>query len=162
VAAVEDDIAAIYRQHGHLVLRRALYILNDAEEAQDVLQDVFASLVNRPEQFGARSSITTWLYSATVHLCLNRIRNSKNRVRLLQEQAEAVHPNQAPAQGESQAALRRLLERMPPELAQLAIHYSIEGMTHEEIATVMRCSRRHVSRLLERLQSWAEGQEKVA
>jgi DNA-directed RNA polymerase specialized sigma24 family protein len=50
VVGGEDDIAAIYRQHGHLVLRRALHILNDAQEAEDVLQDVFASLVDRPER----------------------------------------------------------------------------------------------------------------
>ena len=162
MAVPEDEIEDIYRKHGHVVLRRALCILGDPEEAQDVLQDVFASLVDRPEQFGSRSSITTWLYSATVHLCLNRIRNRKNRGRLLQEQAETLHPKEAQPRGESQAALRSLLEKMPEELAELAIHHGVDGMTQEEIAKVMGCSRRHVSRLLDRLQAWVDGQEKVA
>jgi RNA polymerase sigma-70 factor (ECF subfamily) len=158
----EDDIETVYRKHGHLVLRRALCILGDADEAQDVLQDVFASLVDRPEQFGSRSSMSTWLYSATVHLCLNRIRNQKNRGRLLQQQAEMLRPQAGPPAGESRLVLRKLLERMPEDLAELAIHYAVDGMTHEEIARVMGCSRRHVTRLLDRMQAWANGQEKVA
>jgi DNA-binding transcriptional regulator LsrR (DeoR family) len=38
----------------------------------------------------------------------------------------------------------------------------MDGMTQEEIADVMACSRRHVNRLLDRLQAWADQNEKVA
>jgi RNA polymerase sigma-70 factor (ECF subfamily) len=40
---------------------------------------------------------------------------------------------------------------VPEELAQAAVYYYADEMTHEEIAEVLRCSRRHVGDLLERL-----------
>jgi RNA polymerase sigma factor (sigma-70 family) len=162
VSGTVDGIEELYRRHGHLVLRRALSILSDHDEAQDVLQDVFTSLMHRPEQFGGRSSITTWLYSATVHICLNRIRNRQKRSQLLSEQAAAFGASHPAPAGESRANLRRLLEKMPEELAQVVIYRAIDGMTQDEIATVMKCSRRHVNRLLEKLHDWLERQEKVA
>jgi RNA polymerase sigma-70 factor (ECF subfamily) len=162
VPGSDQSIAELYRQHGHLVLRRALGILGNADEAQDVLHDVFASLVHRPEQFAGRSAVTTWLYSATVHQCLNRIRDRNTRGRLLEAHAATVQPSAGGLDGESRAGLRRLLGRMPEELAQVAVYHAMDGMTQEEIADVMACSRRHVNRLLDRLQAWADQNEKVA
>src|SRR5262245_9365437 len=81
-----ERIAQVYAAHGHVVLRRARQILNDEAEAKDVLHEVFASLLARPEQFAGKSSVTTFLYSATTHLCLNRLRDGATRARLLAAQ----------------------------------------------------------------------------
>ena len=151
----DDDIERIYRDHGHVVLRRAEQILGDRDEAVDVMQELFASLMDDPAQFDGRSRITTWLYSATTHSCLNRIRNRKTRARIL---ASAVAPQLGAAsspRAEQIAAVRQLLARMPEELARVAVYYYIDEMTHEEIAGLMGCSRRQVGNLLERAHSIA-------
>ena len=57
--------------------------------------------------------------------------------------------------------LRMLLERIPEPLAHVAVYAYVDGLTQDEIARVMRCSRRHVSALLERLARWRQAQEKA-
>ncbi|AKV03314.1 RNA polymerase, sigma-24 subunit, ECF subfamily [Labilithrix luteola] len=143
-------IEALYRKHGHAVLRRARRILGNEADARDVLQDVFASMLDDGSSFRGESAITTWLYSATTHRCLNRIRNTKSRARILQRERPSGEVA-APENAENAAIVRDLLTRLPDNLAIAAIHYYVDEMTHDEIAKVLGCSRRHVGDLIERL-----------
>jgi RNA polymerase sigma-70 factor, ECF subfamily len=149
------EVEAMYKAHGHLVLRRARALLGDEEDARDLLQEVFASLVHRPDQFEARSDFTTWLYSATTHGCLTRLRDRRTRRRLLAERAPASDVV-APGSPEHPAMVRELLARLPSELREVAVYHHLDGMTHEEIAQVLGCSRRHVGDLLARMHECAQ------
>jgi RNA polymerase sigma factor (sigma-70 family) len=146
-------IEALYRAHGHHVLRRARHLLGSEADARDVVQEVFASLLDHASPFRGDSAITTWLYSATTHGCLNRMRNQKTRERLLDEHARSRADGAAPASPDAERAaiVRDLLARVPDALAEIAVHYYADEMTHDEIARVLGCSRRHVGDLLERL-----------
>lgn len=157
--AGDHDIGQIYRVHGHAVLRRAGYLLGNDADAREMLQEIFTSLVERPDQFRGDSSIATWLHSATTHACLNRIRDGRTRARLLDERvAPAMIDERAPG-AEARAIVRDLLQRLPEDLAMAAVYYYVDEMTHEEIASVMGCSRRHVGNLLERLEARAKAEE---
>lgn len=153
MTASDDSIDAIYRLHGRAVLRRARQILGDDQEANEVLQEIFVGLVARPDQFKGQSSITTFLYAATTHMCLNRLRNARNRTRLLQESVAASAPTASPVRADDLAELHQLLARLPEEEAAAAVYYYLDGMSHAEIAEVQGCSRRQIGYLLERLQA---------
>jgi len=139
----------LYREHGPAVLRRARQILQDEEEARDALQEIFLSLADR-QPFEQRGGTTAWFYTRTTHFCLNRLRDNKNRARLRLERSESM-PISAPARGENMVLARDVLARLPPELAEVAIYYYCDEMTHDEIAVLMGCSRRHIGNILERL-----------
>ena len=55
--------------------------------------------------------------------------------------------------------VRQAVQSMPPEVAQAAIYYLVDGLTHAEIAELLDCSRRHVGDLLARVQGWKETKE---
>jgi RNA polymerase sigma factor (sigma-70 family) len=149
-----DAIERAYRDYGSSVERRAKRLLGDEQEAREVVQEIFTSLLDRPEQFGGRSKLLTWLYSATTHCCLNRIRNQKTRLRLLEAHGPAQQVDAQDVEG--MTAAREILARLPEELAQAAVHYYFDQMTQAEIAEVMGCSRRHVGDLLERFRRQME------
>jgi RNA polymerase sigma factor (sigma-70 family) len=143
-------IDGIYRRHGAAVMRRARFLLGSEDDAREMLNEIFVSLLDRPEQFAEKSSITTWLYSATTHGCLNRLRNERTRRRILQE--KAMPPSESSSESPEHAAmLRQELTRLPNELAEVAVYHYLDGMTHDEIASVVGCSRRHVGDLIERM-----------
>jgi RNA polymerase sigma-70 factor (ECF subfamily) len=151
-----SDIEAAYRSHGHSVLRRARRLLGDDQEAREVLQEIFTSLLAKPDQFGGRSSILTWLYTVTTHACLNRIRNRRTRLRILEAQPRS---EASPAPDlEAMAAARQMLARLPGDQAEAAVYYYFDEMTHAEIADVLGCSRRHVGDLLERFRRSVAGE----
>ena len=155
-------IDALYRRHAPRAFRRAQRLLGAESDAHEVVHDVFLSLFERPEQFRGESSMSTFLYSAVTHACLNRIRNHANRRRLLREHFADAPPIAPGTQPERLAALRWALSRLPEPLAQVAVYYYMDELTHDDIARVLGCSRRHVGHLLERLTRWhAEQQEPV-
>ncbi|MDI1451596.1 RNA polymerase sigma factor [Polyangium sp. 6x1] len=154
-----QSIEHVYRAHGHSVLRRAARLLGNEADAREALQEVFASLLERPEQFQGTSSLTTWLYSATTNLCLNKLRDGKTRSRILNERVAPAGAEAVPPSAEASALVRDLLAKLPEDLATAAVYYYLDDMTHEEIASVMGCSRRHVGHLLDRLKTWAASHE---
>lgn len=138
--------------HGPTVLRRARQILGSDDQAKEVLQEVFLGLVEHPDKFEQRSSITTFLYAVTTNMCLNRLRDSKNRARLLEQWAEpAAADATAAPHADAVVELRRVLDRLPPDEAAAAVYYYLDGMSHAEISDVQGCSRRQVGYLLERM-----------
>ncbi|HEY8944227.1 MAG TPA: RNA polymerase sigma factor [Polyangiaceae bacterium] len=156
----QESIDSVYRRHGAAVYRRALQLLGSSAEAHEVVQDVFVSLFENPAQYTGKSSLTTFLYSATTHACLNRLRNYRTRERLLRERvAPGVVEVDSGLTPDQKLVLRRALADMPEELAQVLVYYCVDGLSHEEIAGLLSCSRRHVGNLLERVNAWGKTQE---
>lgn len=141
----------LYRKYGHSVLRRARQILGSEDEATEVLQELFANLVARPEQFDGRSAPSTYLYAATTHACLSRLRNRRNRHRLINEQVRPWSTEVDPRPIEAAPMVRDLLAQLSDDEARAAVYHYLDGMSQAEIAEVLGCSRRNVGKLLERV-----------
>ena len=142
-----QSIADLYRRHGASVVRRARRITGSDDEAQEVLQELFQSLIEKPQSLRGVRDEVAWLYGATTHLCLNRIRNRKNRERLLRE--HGVGPEHYDSTAEQAALVKQALGTLPEELAATVVYYYLDQMTHAEIAKILGCSRRQIGKLLE-------------
>lgn len=153
-AKQRKTVAELYRSHGAVVLRRARQITGSTEEAEEVLQEIFRGLLEQPESLGRARSQLSWLYGATTHLCLNRIRNRKNRERLLRERMKPSRETAASA--EDTAFVQQALGALPEELSDAFVYYYLDQMTHAEIAELLGCSRRQVGNLLERAHAQLE------
>jgi RNA polymerase sigma factor (sigma-70 family) len=158
VTLSRSEVEALYRTHGHAVFRRALRLLRNEDDARDVLHDVFIELQRNGERFAGRSSVATYLYSMTTHACLNWLRKQRTRARLLADYRAG--PQAIPAREEGRALAVELLASLSPDDAALAIYLHCDGLTHDEIAALRGCSRRHVGDLAARLRRQLE--EKVA
>jgi RNA polymerase sigma factor (sigma-70 family) len=156
VSAAELD--ALFRSHGPRVFRRARRLLGRDADAHEVVQDVFLGLVERPGQLELRDGVSAWFYTATTHACLNRLRNMRGRARIL---AARGQPSEADPQLEPDALvqLRDALAQLPPPLGEVAVYTFVDGMTQEEIAPLLGCSRRQVGVLIERVRAWGREQE---
>ena len=152
------DVERLYRSRGHVVLRRARMLLGNEAEAQDALQEVFASLLRAPDS--VQVDVLGWLYQATTHWCLNLIRKRRNGARAVEAQPRDELP--APGGAETMAEVRRLLARLPAEVAAAAVYHYVDGMTHTEVAALLGCSRRQIGYLLERAQEYVARVEQSA
>jgi RNA polymerase sigma factor (sigma-70 family) len=145
------DVHAVFAHHGHVVLRRARHILGSDSDAEDVVQEIFMAMMEHPERFRGESSMTTYLYRVTTNHCLNRLRNQARRAVLDGAMMEGFDDT-ASATAPMTFDAKRVLARLPERLAQVAVHYYIDEMTHEEIAHVLGVSRRMVGKLVTQLQ----------
>ena len=155
-------VEALYRSHGHVVLRRARTLLGSDADAREALQDVFTELLRTPLALRVPGSVVAWLYQATTHLCLNQLRNRRTGLRLLDRHFTPRQPSTEAPRGEALAAVRQLLGRLPAQLAAVVVYHHLDGMTQEEISTVLGCSRRQVGYLLERALASLRSEERSA
>jgi len=151
----------LYRKHAPGAFRRAQRMLGSVADADDVVHDVFLALFERYDQFRGASSLSTYLYSAVTHACLNRIRNHRRRD-LSRVRQQVAGPSCDPGtSAEASVLARDLLERLPDRLAEVAVYHHLDQLTQREIAGILGCSHTHVAHLIERLSSWARQQERT-
>jgi RNA polymerase sigma factor (sigma-70 family) len=161
VTNATHDLELLYRTHAPVAFRRARRLLGSEPDAREVVHDVFLSLFERPGQYGGHSTVTTFLYSAITHACLNRLRNDRTRVRLLREHIPLPPRSNVAWDSEISVTLRATLERMPQPLAQVAVYYYMDELTRDEIAQLLCCSLRHVGHLIQRITRWTSTQEQL-
>ena len=148
----------LYLKHAPAAFRRALRMLGNAADADDVVHDVFLALFEDYARFRGGSSVSTYLYSAVTHACLNRLRNQRKRRDLVAERfVEArFDPGQS---AEASAMLRDLLARVPEPLCEVLVYHYLDELSQREIASLLGCSHTHVGALLARLAHWSAEEE---
>jgi RNA polymerase sigma-70 factor (ECF subfamily) len=70
---------ALVRRYDQAVLRLALHMLNNEQDAQDVHQEAFLKAYRHLSNFRFECSFYTWLYRIVTNLCLDQMRRRKSR-----------------------------------------------------------------------------------
>ena len=138
----ETAFGALFEQYKNLVYRTAYLMLDDAVEAEEVLQDVFEKLLHSLSTYQPEmSAFTTWLHRVTINHCLNRRRRRalfewlQERVRF--EQPAGWEPSPVDDTGDKECvhlALRRLSD---PLRAVVILRY-YHGLSYSEIAYALK------------------------
>jgi RNA polymerase sigma-70 factor (ECF subfamily) len=145
----------LYRRYGPALLRKAQRILQNRDDALDVVQGLFLDLLQRPSQAEAD---LPYLYRAVTHRCLNHIRNRDNRSRLL----ERHRPELSGTCGRCDDRviqidqLMALSRRLDPQLMEVLVYRYFDDMGQEEIAALIGTSRKTVGKRLQRVQEAVE------
>ncbi|HUQ42129.1 MAG TPA: sigma-70 family RNA polymerase sigma factor [Candidatus Limnocylindrales bacterium] len=149
--ALPAAFEALFRREHPRVVAIAHRIVRDADEAEDVAQDVFVSFYRKhPADAGYASA---WLHAAAAHTALNMIRSRDRRGRResahARETDRAIDPQRAVEDAETRAEVRSVLARMDERAASLlALRYS--GLSYEEIAAALGLRRSSIGTLLSR------------
>lgn len=149
-------VDALYGRYYGLVLRRARCFVS-GDDAQDIVHEVFMRVIEHIDGFRGAASPATWLYAITTRLCLNRVRDDSRRKRLLADNYEAVPGTAATTVDPAGLALlNQLWKSLDDDLAQVGVYYHLDGMTHEDIATLMGCSPSTVRNRLKAIEDHAQ------
>ena len=70
---------ALVRRYDQSVLRLALHMLGNEQDAQDVHQEAFLKAYRHLGNFRFECSFYTWLYRIVTNLCLDHLRRRKSR-----------------------------------------------------------------------------------
>ncbi|MBK8290912.1 MAG: sigma-70 family RNA polymerase sigma factor [Flammeovirgaceae bacterium] len=76
----EAALTEIYQRYSVALLRYFTRMLwQDAELAQDFLQDLFLKVLDNPSRFDSSRNFSTWIFSCAHNMCKNEYRNRTNR-----------------------------------------------------------------------------------
>jgi len=152
----------LYRTYAPQAFRRARRVLRSDDDAHEVVNDVFLSLLERPRQYAGQCAFGGFLHSAVTNACLNRLRQRAIRGKLASDcNLATLSPATSAVDPEGASTLRSVLARLPSPLADVAVYYHLYELTQDDIARILGCSRRHVGDLVTRLEEWVRSQNVI-
>ena len=98
----KDAFRWVVQTHQRMLFSLALKMLCDEEEAKDAVQETFIRVWQNIRDYDPQRTFTTWLYTITSRLCLDRLKR-KNRIVAMPDD-EQVFRNYA-ADNDSQRTL---------------------------------------------------------
>lgn len=148
--------------HGDALYRLALGILQDPEDAEDALQEVFIRVHRSIGSFRGDSRLSTWLYRIAVHKSLEKVRSRKIRLGLRRwlpswmpvegERSAGVwmHPGIRTEDREKARALMEAIEALPERQRIAFTLIQVQGMAYEEVCSIMGLGLKAVESLVSR------------
>ncbi len=146
---------ALVRRYQHKVHGYVVRMTNDAQDAEDLTQEVFIKAYVSLGNFRGEASVQTWLYRIATNLCIDRSRRKKRQVPTafsLDEPVEEEHeqtgrelpdheadPYRLLARKELRQRVREALAAMSEKLRAVIVMYDLQSMSYEEIAQVLDC-----------------------
>lgn len=138
--------AQLVDAYSNKIYRLALKMLNDSQDAEDVLQETFMKALRAISTFEGRSSLSTWLYRIAVNEALMLLRKRRpDIVSVEDERADAEGESEPvevvdwcclPEQELESAETRRFLDlaiqRLSPALRAVFVLRDIEGLSVRE------------------------------
>jgi len=150
-----EALHVLFEDYKDRVYSIAIYSLGgDEMAAADVTQQVFLKLMTRIGQFRGDSEFATWLYRLVVNTCHDEHRKQKRFVSLadsfVQTRAGGESPRARYARKELAARVQSAVAELKPKLRWPILLKYVEGLSYEEIAKVLNCSKGTVASRLNR------------
>jgi RNA polymerase sigma-70 factor (ECF subfamily) len=133
--------------HYDTIYRIAYRFTGHRQDAEDVAQEVCASLAGKLASYRGESRFTTWLYRVVVNACRDRHRQRSSHRELQQRYMEMEKDAQADATDSARkvAWLYRQLTALEEPLRETALLVVAEALSHAEAAAILECAESTVS-----------------
>jgi RNA polymerase sigma-70 factor, ECF subfamily len=152
-ASMSGDIAAfeeLVRRYDRKLLRIALQLTYNQEDAQDAVQETFLKAYQKLNQFQGNSKFSTWLIRIAVNESLMKLRKRRYTQELPLEYEDpngehlpldvadwSPNPEQLYSRSELQEILRKALEGLPPALRVVFVLRNVEGLSTNETSAAL-------------------------
>jgi RNA polymerase sigma-70 factor (ECF subfamily) len=151
----EAAFRELFESHKDKVYSIALRYAGDRAAAMDISQDTFLKLMDRIGQFRGESNFDSWLYRLVVNSCMDYRRRQKRWMPMVEEFFDSFRAPQAtPLQDlmadERQQQVQDVVAKLAPEHRMVVVLRYTEGLSYEEIADILNCSRGTVASRLNR------------
>jgi len=143
----------LFERYRQPVFSLALRYSGDADEAADLLQDIFLKVYERLHLFKFKSAFSTWLYRIAVNTSLDRRRWRKRREQPptdWREPPEIERPDKEVYQEQLRSSLNEALQELPEHFRLVVILKDMQDFAYDEIAAVLGITRGTVASRLNR------------
>ncbi|HVR71366.1 MAG TPA: RNA polymerase sigma factor [Vicinamibacteria bacterium] len=170
-AADREALSQALVEHGDRLYALALRVTRDPDLAGDAVQEAFATALQRIGAFRGESSLGTWLHRIVYNKAIDLLRHRGRQAPLPDEEtaggaederlaslpAWARPPDQLLYGAETRRALDEALGRLTPQQRAVFTLREMEGLTTDEVASVLELEpgavRVHLHRARLRLRS---------
>jgi RNA polymerase sigma factor (sigma-70 family) len=155
----EAAFKQVFEAHQDRIYNTILYMIQSAEEAEDLTQEVFVDVFLSMKNFKTQSKLSTWIYRIAVNKALNHQRFKKAKKRLgavlsifnlspADEAPDFVHPGILLENKELSESLYQAIKKLPEKQKTAFVLRQLEDLSYIEIAEVMQITTPSVESLL--------------
>jgi RNA polymerase sigma-70 factor (ECF subfamily) len=136
-----EAFAKLVDRHSNRFYRIAYRLVSSKDDAEDIVQDAFLKLWNRPNLWdpGKGAKFTTWFYRVVINLCFDHRKKKKliNFSEGIEFADEKPGPDVLYDVHQKQALLERLIHELP-ERQKLAVNLCFyEGLSNNDAAQII-------------------------
>ncbi len=159
----QSGFTAVVDLYQDMVYNTAIGIVQNADDADDITQEVFVQVYLSINSFKGESKLSTWLYRITISKALDHEKKKKRKKRFGFVQSlfgsgnderhhpvEFNHPGVQLEKKESSGELLNALTQLPEKQRIAFTLHKLEGQSHQEIAAIMNTSLYAVESLMGR------------
>ena len=118
-------------------------MLNNREEAEDLLQESFTDAFMKLGSFRYESSFGAWMKRIVINKCINSLQKKKVELVLAEPKAEEADQEETVDYGRLHMDVRRIhkaIEELPAGYRVIFSLYALEGYDHTEISQILGIS----------------------
>jgi RNA polymerase sigma-70 factor (ECF subfamily) len=133
----------LYRQYSRAMFNICMRMMNNREEAEDMLQEAFSEAFRRLDSFRHESTFGAWLKRITVNKCINEIKRKKASLEFFEDMAPFGQQQDDTGElspGLSVEQVRKAMEHLPRGSRMIFSLYLLEGYDHQEISQILGIS----------------------
>jgi RNA polymerase sigma-70 factor (ECF subfamily) len=146
----EESFTLLYRRHQAALYRFALRMTGNAWAAEEVVQDVFMTLMREPRKYDAgRGAVGAFLFGIARNRVMKHLERLPREVSLEEPNGNGSHTSEAavnrftPAhwveQQERSERVRAAVLDLPPEFREAVVLCELEELSYEEAAQLSGC-----------------------
>jgi len=135
----------LFRQYYQMLCSYAFRFVNDADSAEEIVQDLFYKLWEKKDEVQINTSVKSYLFSAVHNRCLKYIehRNVETRYKnyyLMHKSEIDSEPQHASEVHELQGIIDHTLDSLPERCSRIFKLNRFEGLKYNEIAQKLSIS----------------------
>ncbi len=134
----------LYRLYSKAMFNISVRILNDEEEAADVLQEAFLDAFSRIADFRQETTFGMWMKQIVINKSISQLRKRKMElISLGDTDVESIPDNEQDDTEELELQVQQVraaIHQLPDGYRVVLSLYLLEGYDHEEISHILRIS----------------------
>ena len=131
----------LYQLYAKAMYNICYRIMNNREEAEDMLQESFTEAFMKIDTFRFESAFGAWLKRITVNKCINALKKRKAEMVYTDTMPVSVYEDEEfDPRGLTVAQVQHALEEMPEGYRLVFSLFLLEGYDHGEIAQILGIS----------------------
>ena len=140
----------LFDKYKNRIFRYVCYVYNlfgsNRNISEDIVQEVFINVITKRNTYDPEFKFSTWLYSITRNLCINRMRsrsfqNDQHTYPLdpIYEAAFSEKPDAISSieKAELKEVIKRAVGELPGKYKEVFILHELNGLSYDEIARVL-------------------------
>lgn len=134
----------LYQQYAKVMFNTSLRIVNNATDAEDLVQESFINAFRNIERFNYQSTFGAWMKRIVINKSINHLRDKKIKLVAINQASISEWENEEEFDEEKirfkVAEIKQAVSMLPDGYRTVFTLYAFEGYDYEEIAEILKIS----------------------